>query len=778
MDTQGRIREALAHSYRVEELLGEGGMALVFLAEDLKHHRQVAIKVLRPEISAALGKERFLREIEIAAGLNHPNILALHDSGEADGLLYFVMPFLEGESLRTRLDREGGLSVEEAIRISIEVGDALDYAHNAGLVHRDVKPENILFQANHALVCDFGIAQATSDATQRLTQTGFSVGTFPYMSPEQLTGEQSADRSSDVYALGCLLHEMISGKVPFEAATPQASLTKKLTGSVMDLSKLRPDVPPTLQEVVQQALAADVHGRFRTASALLEALKTATTVAAIEKDAARRRNRRYLRTAGGAVGVTVLGILAFWISGMLGGPTMERIAVLPFLSRPADSVEVALLQGLHRDLVQELSRAGLRVIHSTAVARYADGDRTPREIAEELQVDGVVLVEASIGPDLVEMGVELVDGWTQESVWTQDYQRPMRDVFRLFGDLARGLAVNTGLELAPEAMAQLAEAREVDPQVYGLLLRARFHWQDLTREGLATALDYYEAALGVDSLSAEAWYGISEVWLGMAHQGYVSAEDAKRHADPAIARAAEIDPDLSSLQAQRASRLAVVDWEWVAAEEAFVRALAADPLDSQTRGFYSHYLLFVGREEEALEEGIRAATLDPFNTFIQGGYAMLLNFLGRYDEAEEVLLRAMERDPGSPMVLSPLRTTYHLTGREEEALRMFEASYASEEDMEAAEVLLAGYRSGGYRNALRTVADLFVERSETAFVTPWQIATLYARAGATGPTLDYLERAYDARDQNVPYISIDPIFDFIRDEPRFQVLVEGLGFPR
>ncbi len=251
MDHEGRLARALADRYRIEREIGSGGMATVYLAEDLKHRRPVAIKVLRPELSAALGTERFTREIEVVAGLNHPNILGLHDSGEADGVLYFVMPFVEGESLRARLEREPTLPLEEAVRITREIGDALEFAHEHGLVHRDIKPENILFQAGHALVCDFGIAQVASEAHQRLTRTGVAVGTFTYMSPEQLTDEGVVDRRTDVYALGCLLHEMLSGEEAFPASTPQAALAKKLTGGGTDLFASRPDLPRTVEAVLE-----------------------------------------------------------------------------------------------------------------------------------------------------------------------------------------------------------------------------------------------------------------------------------------------------------------------------------------------------------------------------------------------------------------------------------------------------------------------------------------------------------------------------------------------
>jgi serine/threonine-protein kinase len=259
-------------------------MAVVYLAHDRKHHRPVAIKVLRPELAAAVGADRFLREIEIAARLNHPNILPLHDSGEADGLLFYVMPYVEGESLRDRLARESQLPLNEAVQIAREVGDALGYAHTQGLIHRDIKPENVLFQAGHAVVADFGIARAITEAGgTRLTETGLAVGTMAYMSPEQAVGDSEIDARSDIYALGCVLFEMLAGDTPFAADNPQAMLAEKVVGTAASLRDVRKDLPPTIDEVVQHALAKEPIKRYVTPADFTDALTYATTTAAIEK---------------------------------------------------------------------------------------------------------------------------------------------------------------------------------------------------------------------------------------------------------------------------------------------------------------------------------------------------------------------------------------------------------------------------------------------------------------------------------------------------------------
>ncbi|HSG07297.1 MAG TPA: protein kinase [Longimicrobiales bacterium] len=777
MDVAPQLEEGLAGHYHIVRLLGEGGMALVYLADDLKHGRQVALKVLRPETSIGSEGTRFRREIQVAARLNHPNILALHDSGETNGLQYFVMPHVEGDSLRTRLDRDGPLPVEEALRVAREVGDALAYAHGMGLVHRDIKPENILFQAGHAMVCDFGIAQVAEETGRRLTRTGVAVGTIDYMSPEQFDADLPVDQRTDVYALGCMLHEMLAGTPPFRAGTPQATLARKLAGGAPSLPSTRTDVPGTLQAVIHRAMSIDPTARQNTATDLVTDLDEAVTRRAVEADARTRHRRRLLHRATLALGAVAVGATAWWGAHALGGPRMDRIAVLPFRNAVNDTAQDFYVDGVHHDLVVELSKA-IRVINPGSVAQYAGTTLPIREIAAELGVDGVVQGSVTRRSNQVAIDLQMVDRDTEEIVWSQAFQTSPGNILALYHDAARAIADQMGVVLSSEVLAKLAISDEVDPQVYDLLLQARFHGQKLTPAGIDTAEEYYRLALERDSLSAEAWWGLGAVWFMRAQQGLVSGADAIARGEPFKAKAEELDPSLASIHSQRALNLTWSGWRFRDALVAFEQALDDDPTDSLLRAYYSQLLLYLDRDAEATEEVERAASLDPFNTLVQGVYAQDLVFLKRYGEAEAVLQRVRERDPEAPYVLSTLRTTYHLMGRHEEAMEMWEASYRAAGDDEAVAALKNGYGRGGYAEALRAVAELFETRSQARYVTPWQIATLYTRAGETEQALDYLEKAYADHDQNMPYIAVDPIFDFIRDEPRFQALVDSLGLPR
>jgi len=751
-------------------------MAVVYLADDLKHPRQVALKVLRPEVISASAGDRFRREIEIAAGLNHPNVLALHDSGESDGLQYFVMPYVDGESLRARLDREGRLPLEAALKVADEVGDALAYAHSRGLVHRDIKPENVLFQAGHAMVCDFGIAQVAEWDDTRLTRTGHAVGTVAYMSPEQFDAGKAVDGRTDVYALGCMLHEMLSGEAPFAGGPPNATLARKLTGTLTDLTATRPDVPPTLDAEIRRATAADPAARHATAEEFVGALRAAMTLRAQEAERSRRWRRHALRWGVAAAGVLAVGSAAWWATTRLTAPGMERIAVLPFRNTGNDTTQDFYVEGFHHDMVVELSKA-VRVINPGSVARYAGTTLSPAEIAEELNVDGVVEGRLTRDAERVSLDLQLIDRESLEIVWSQTFQSTPGQVLELYHDAARAIAEEMGVALSPAVLAKLTTADPVDPQVYDLLLQARFHWQKLTPEALDTAEEYYRLALERDSLSAEAWIGLADIWGKRAQQGLLSGAEAARRAAPFLARAEEIDPSLASIQFQRAGMLTWSQWRFSEGLDAFHRALDSDPTDSMVRAYYSQLLLYLGRNDEALAEVERAASLDPFNTLVQTLYAQDLIFLRRYQDAEAVLERTRARDPEAPYLLSTLRTAYHLMGRETDAMEMWRTSYRAAGDDETVAALEEGYARGGYSEALRSVARLFEARSQTRYVTPWQIATLYTRAGDAEPAVAYLQMAFRDHDQNMPSILVDPIFDFLKDDPRFQALVNALGVP-
>ncbi|UCC84537.1 MAG: protein kinase [Gemmatimonadota bacterium] len=772
-DQLDHLKKALADRYTIEREIGSGGMATVYLAEDVKHRRKVAVKVLRPELAATLGADRFVREIEIAAQLSHPHILPLYDSGEAAGVLYYVMPYVEGESLRERLDREGRLGVDEVIRLTDEIAAALSYAHERGIVHRDVKPENVMLTGGRAVVADFGIARALRVAGgERLTGTGLAVGTPAYMSPEQAVGQADVDARSDVYALGCVVYEMVAGRAPFEGDTPQALLAKHAVERAPSLRSSDASIPLFLERAVERALAKDPADRFATASEFAEALTAEMVVARVGK--------RWPRRATVAAVVAVVVAAAAWgLSTILGGPAYERLAVLPPTNLMNDPEQEYFVQGVHKALISELQRAGVAVIARTSVLQYENTQKPIREIADELRVDALVEPSVFRAGDSLEIEVLLVDGGTEEYLADPIARSgELRNVVALYRDLSSAIAAEIQFALSPQAEARLATARRVNPQGYDAYLKGQFYMGKMAPPDLEAALHYYELALEHDPEYALAYAGIAMVWAARSQFALVPPRDAVPQAQAAAERAVELDSTLAEVQ----FALAVVRtwhlWDWPGAEVAFERAIEINPNYPDVRAGYSHFLLSMKRPDEAMQQSQLAVELDPFNPLIQGFHGMVLKFVGRYDEAIAEFQRLLQTVPNHPLGLGGLSDIYHLKGMYEESMEAGRLYYAVIEFKEAEEAMAAGYAEAGYEAAMRRAADTWAELSRVTYVPPWEVAWLYAAAGEDGLALSWLERGFEVRDANMPYLSANPIFEPLRDDPRFQALLRRMNLPQ
>jgi len=751
-------------------------MATVYLAEDLKHKRKVAVKVLRPELAATLGPERFVREIEIAAGLSHPHILPLHDSGEADGFLYYVMPYIEGESLRERLDREGKLPVEDVVRLTDDVAAALSYAHDHGIVHRDVKPENIMLTGGRAVVADFGIARALQVAGgERLTGTGLAIGTPAYMSPEQAMGLEEVDARSDVYALGCVVYEMVGGRAPFEGTTPQALLAMHAVDTVPGLRASDPAIPVYVERAVERALAKSPADRFQSASAFAEALTTGTVVARV----GRRRWRR--RTVVGAAAAVVLVLAAggWWLATMAGGPAIERLAVLPFTNLMNDPEQEYLVRGMHSALMTELAQAGVTVIGGVqSMMRYQDTQMTVREIADELGVN--VVIEGSVfwTGDSVGIDARLVDGGTEATLWSHSYSGDVRNVLTLYRDLTRAIADEIQVVLTPQAETRLARARPVNPRAYEAYLKGQVYWDKLTPADLETALQYFESARKIDPNYALAYVGIGAVWVGRQQIGLAPSHEALPRAKAAVGKALELDSTLAEVHHWLALIRTWGDWDWEGGETAFLRAIAINPNYPDVRAFYADFLMMMERPEEAMAQIERALELDPFNPMFQTFYGMDLLFVRRYDEAIAQFRNTLRTVPNHVRAHLGLYRAFHQKQMYEEALAETKAFFAAIGDREVVEALERGYAEAGYARAMSLAAETLAARSRTTFVAPHSVVTLYALAGENDQALEWLERGYDERDPNMPYLSVERVLDNLRDDPRFQDLLRRMNLPQ
>jgi serine/threonine-protein kinase len=669
------LAAALADRYSIERELGRGGMATVYLARDLRHDRPVALKVLRPELAAAMGPERFRREITTAARLQHPHILGVHDSGEAAGRLWFTMPYVEGESLRDRLTREGPLSVADAARIASEIADALHSAHRHGVIHRDVKPENVLLtEDGEALLADFGIARALATASENaarvsgrisLTDTGFSVGTPAYMSPEQAAADSSLDGRSDVYALGAVLYEMLVGEPPFTGPTPAAVIARRFAEPVRPLRTVRPGIPPELESATLRALERAPADRFATAGELAQALRAAST--SQPRAAFPATGYRTSTKWPAVVGVVLFAVLAlgsawFWrrahsdAPGATSGAPVTRLAVLPFehLGRPEDAY---ITDGLADEIRGKLSSVpGMQVIARASSNSYRRSTKSPRAIAAELGVryllTGTVRSEPAaagraarlrVSPELV----EIAQGGTPVTKWQEPFDAEVSDVFAMQADIAGRVAGAMNVALGGATQAQLAQVPTHSPQAYDAYLRGEAAAGGLAAhdpKSLRRALELYGDAVARDSGFATAWAQRSRAASILYFNGAPRPELArlaKESAERAIAIAA--DQAMSQLALGDYQRLVHVDYGRALAAYREARRLAPGNPDVLSSMANTEWQL--GRIDAAIADVQLATTLDPRSANAARRFGSLLTWARRHAEARVVLDRALAVAP-------------------------------------------------------------------------------------------------------------------------------------
>jgi serine/threonine-protein kinase len=648
--------------YALERELGRGGMATVFLARDVKHDRPVALKVLHPELAASLGPERFQREIRFAARLQHPHILTVLDSGEAAGQLWFTMPYIEGESLRARLNRERQLPLADALQITREVTRALDHAHQHGIVHRDIKPENILLTRDGStLVADFGIARALG-GSDGLTQTGMAIGTPAYMSPEQASGDKGVDARTDVYSLGAVLFELLSGEPPYTGATAQQIIVKRFTDPVPSVRRVRPSVPEGVDRAIQRALAPIAADRFATPAQFAQALGgghepavAAPTVAAsaqpVASAAPARRAPFRLPAAALTLGLGFLiglGVLFAWRRSHSGadaesaGP--KRIAVLPF-ENLGDSTTEYFADGVTDAVRGKLSALpGLQVIASRSSNEYKRSDKSLPVIGRELGTDYLVIArirwaKAPDGSSRVEVSPELVDvspGRTPTTKWQQPFEAAMTDVFKVQAEIASKVASSLDVALGAAQKQVITERPTASIAAYEAFLKGEAATQSIgsfEASDLRDGIGFYEQAVALDSTFAQAWAQLARA-QAQYYYNVIPTPAAADAARRAAERAAALAPGRPEAQ------LALGDY----------------------------YLSVLGSNAEALaayKAGLEAA---PSDAGLLTGSALAEQSLGRWEAAQAHLERAAQLDPRSVATARRLGTTLIRLRRYPEAL--------------------------------------------------------------------------------------------------------------
>ncbi|MGQ0649679.1 MAG: protein kinase domain-containing protein [Gemmatimonadaceae bacterium] len=606
-DDVDALQSAVSDRYRLERQIGAGGMATVFLAQDLKHRRNVAVKVLHPDLAASVGAERFLAEIRTTANLQHPHILPLHDSGEADGFLFYVMPFVTGESLRDRVFREQRLPIDDAVSIVREVADALDYAHRAGIVHRDIKPENILLSEGHAIVADFGIARAVSQSEpSNLTQAGQVIGTPAYLSPEQVTGEP-LDGRSDLYSLGCVLYECLTGELPF-SGSGVAMLTQRMVAPPPSAWSRRNDVPPQLDQVIRTAMATDPSARFSSCRAFSGAL--AAPMAAPP------------------------------------GRDGRAIVVLPFANSSPDADNEYFSDGLTEEISTDLAGIkSLRVISRTSAMRFKGTGKDVRAIGRELGVRYVLEGSVRKAGTSLRITARLVDAENDAQLWADKYGGTMDDVFELQERVSREIVRALGLTLTTDEAQRLAHRSITNVRAFELYLEAR---QELRRGigiaiGTERGLALLERAIALEGESApllglQAWAKVAQVKAGIGGAGVL--DEVQRQADALLATA----PDSPYGHGVHGYTLHERG-RYLQAIGHFRQALARDPNDTDSRFFLGVSYVCTGLVEPAVETAARLVADDPLSSLSWIATGVAPWFKGEFAGSIASFRRALELDP-------------------------------------------------------------------------------------------------------------------------------------
>jgi serine/threonine protein kinase len=777
------IGKTISH-YKILEKLGEGGMGVVYRAYDTKLERHVALKFLPPHLSAS-GQEkgRFIQEAKAASALNHPNICTVYEVDETeDGQLYMAMAYYEGETLQQKIDGiTQPLDLETVISWGVQIAEGLHAAHRKGIVHRDIKSSNIMItQDGRAIIMDFGLAKHA--AGLKLTRTGATIGTVPYMSPEQARGE-SVDHRSDIWSLGVVLYEMIAGNLPFAGSYSDAVIYMILNEEPKPLMSLRSDVTEELENVVKKMITKLITERYQSVEEILldlrllrEPIQSVSITLLIRKVLIRKRRPVIIAAVLVCLLVLALIFVRTWISAPA---SITSIAVLPLENLSGNPDQDYLASGLHEDMIVELSKlSGLtRVIARASAMRYANTDKSLSEIGRELNADAIITGSVIRVADQVRVTVQLIEAATERQVWADRYENRLENVLTLQNDIVRSIADRIRLQLTPEEETRLATARQVNPDAYDAYLRGTYQWHRMSAHDLEIALRYFELARAIDPNYPLAYAGIATVWLGRQQNGFVSVSEAMPNIISYAAKALELDSTLADVYFLIGGVKTWSEWDWFGADTAFRRAIELNPGNTLARAYYSHLLHILGKPDDAMREIDRALDLDPFNSLYRALFGMNLMYLRRYDDAIALLNKVLIDFPDDPLTLSTLRSVYHQKGMYDEALTVWKRSFAAKEDYEAVEALGSGSSETDYRTALSNVAELLIARMDTTYVTPWQIGTLYTRAGQVEPALDWLEIAFEMRDQNMPYIGIDPIFHVMRDEPRFKAMLQRMNFP-
>ena len=774
------IGKTISH-YRIIEKIGEGGMGVVYKALDTKLDRHAAVKILPARLGADReAVARFIREAKTASALDHPNIGTIYEIDETrDGETFIAMAYYEGETLRGRIDRDP-MDVGEALGIARWIAAGLERAHESGIVHRDVKPSNVIItERGEVKVIDFGLAKLVGST--RLTRAGSTLGTAAYMSPEQAVGAE-VDHRSDIFSLGVILYEMLSGTRPFRGEHEAALLYEIVHEDPTPITRIVHSIDPEIEQILQRAMAKRPDERY---SDMREMIEDLDAVASGERAAvagkARKRagpGRRKRRAVAGIV-AAALAAAAIAVVYLMsrGGGAIDSIAVLPLANLSQEEGEEYFVSGMTDELISRLARVGgLTVISRTSTMRYRDTTKPLPEIARELGVEAVLNGSVLRIGDRVRIAVELINAGTDRSMWAESYERDIRDVLRLQSEVAQDIARKIKSKLTEVDKERLSTVPPVTAEAHEDYLRGRYYLNRRTPEALRTGLEYFEASIEKDSGFAAAHAGMADAYILLAGYSVQDPAVIYEKAREAAMKAIEIDDLLAEAHASLAIVRWHYEWNYDEAEKEFERAIELNPNCSIAHHWYALFLTFSERFDEAIDEIRMARSVDPVSLIVNAAVGLVHYYAGSYDEAIGQSLRTIEMNDRFFPAYTVLGRGYTMKGRYDEAVEAFEKVIELSGRRSSALSLIAHplVRSGRKEEA-EALYDELKERSETEYVSPFDMAVLTIALGETEEALDWLERGYDERAFDIMSMTAEPLFDGLRRYAEFSDLVRKIG---